>query len=118
MIRLASLLVLWLALISSAQASKLYIREYRTISTIGPTIAQIAPEPGADQAPVDFTGGTASSAAFAATTRVVRVWCDVSCSVLFGAAPTASNVNAPLGAGTPEYFAVIPGQLVSVHSFP
>jgi hypothetical protein len=108
-----------LALASSAEASKLYIREYKTISSLGPIVAQIAPEPGVDQAPVDFTSGAASSAPFATTTHVVRVWCDVSCSILFGPSPqTATNANAPLGAGAAEYFAVSPGQLVSVHSFP
>lgn len=104
---------------SMAQASKLYIREYKTISTIGPIIAQIAPEPGVDQAPVDFSSGAAPSAAFASTTHVVRVVCDASCSIVFGPPGTvATTSNAFLAAGIPEYFAVIPSQIISVHSNP
>lgn len=102
-----------------AQASKLYIREYKNISTIGVTRVPIAPEPGVDQTPVDFTSGSASSNTFASTTNVVRVVCDVSCSILFGPSPqTAANTNALLPGGVVEYFAVIPGHLVSVHSNP
>lgn len=115
----ALLLIGLVALPSFAQAAKLYIREYKTISTIGTQTAQISPEPGTDQTPVDFSGGAASSSAFASTTRVVRVICDASCSILFGASPqTATTSNALLAAGAAEYFAVIPGQIVSVRSNP
>lgn len=108
-----------LLLPDAASASKLYIREYKGIATVNVYQAEVAPEPGVDQTPVDFTAGAASSATFATTTHVVRLWCDVSCSVLFGPSPqTATNANAPLAGGAAEYFAVIPGQLVSVHSNP
>lgn len=104
---------------SPADAAKLYIREYKTITTINSYQAQIAPEPGADQTPVDFSGGAASSSAFATTTHVVRLICDASCSIVFGASPqTATTSNAFLAAGAAEYFGVIPGQIVSVHSNP
>jgi hypothetical protein len=102
-----------------AHASKLYIREYKTITTVGVQPVPIAPEPGADQTPVDFSGGAASSQAFATTTHVVRVICDAACSILFGPSPqSASASNALLGAGAAEYFGVIPGEIVSVHSNP
>lgn len=102
-----------------AEASKCYVREYKSISSLGPIVAQIAPEPGTDQAPIDFSGGAASSAAFASTTKVVRLICDASCSFVFGASPqTATTNNALMGAGTPEYFGVIPGQIVSCRANP
>lgn len=117
--KLAIAAVLALGFTLPAQASKLYIREYKNISTINVNLAQIAPEPGVDQTPVDFTSGAASSSTFATTTHVVRLVCDVSCSILFGPSPqTAANTNALLPGGVVEYFAVIPGQLVSVHSNP
>lgn len=103
-----------------AQASSLYIREYRSIAIVNSSQAQLAPEPGTDQAPVSFAGGTAASAAFSSTTKVVRLICDAACSILFGPAgsTTAAATNSYLPANTAEYFAVQGGQIVSVHSNP
>jgi hypothetical protein len=101
---------------------KLYITEYKSIVPLGgayvSVVAQIAAEPGVDQSPVDFSGGVASSASFAAATTYIRVVCDAQCSVLFGTNPTATNSNKMLPALAPEYFGVTPGQKISVVSNP
>lgn len=93
---------------TQAQASKLYISEYNTIGNVIGTTAQIANEPVVvDQAPVDFSGGVASSATFNSQTVFVRIICDVQCSVKFGTNPTATNANKVLPALTPEYFGTV-----------
>lgn len=121
-IRVLAALGVALLFASEAEASKLYIREYVTFGFNSPLAGgtpPIATEPGTDQSPVDFSGGVISSAAFAATTHLVRIVCDVQCSVLFGASPqTAATSNAPLAAFVPEYFGVTPGQIVSVIAHP
>lgn len=107
----------------NARAAKLYIREY---SGFGPSAAlqgdqpPIAKEPGVDQTPVDFTSGATSSAAVAAGTRLIRVMCDVQCSISPASAnPTAATTsNAPLAAFTAEYFGVDAGGKVSVIAHP
>lgn len=111
-----------LCAVAPAFASKLYISEYPNLGFVGPaqtTAAMIAPEPSiVDQNPVDFTSGAAQSAAFNTKTRFVRVICDAQCSIKFGSSPTATNQNKPLAAMQAEYFAVIPGQKISVISNP
>jgi hypothetical protein len=90
--------------------SKLYITEYGSLVITACLPAQIAPEPGTDQAPIDFSGGVAQSAAFQNPTNYVRVISDVQCSIKFGTNPTAANTNKVLPALTPEYFGVPQGQ--------
>ena len=105
---------LLMAVSSSALASKCYIREYSDQGTSGSGVAPVAREPALiDQTPVDFSGGVASSAAFNASTTLIRVWCDVQASFVIGASPTAANTNSPIGASTPEYFGVRPGHKIS-----
>ena len=95
---------------TQADAAKLYISEYTNIGIATGQIAQVAYEPSTDQSPVDYSGGVASSSAFAAGTNYIRVICDTQCSIKFGTSPTAANTNKPLPALTPEYFAVPQGQ--------
>src|ERR1700679_20756 len=91
--------------LSSAQASNLYIREYRQLPIIKTAVPQVALEPGADQAVLNFASSAQSSAAFASTTNYVRLICDAACSVVFspaGASTTAAtNANALLPANLP-----------------
>lgn len=104
-----------LALFATQAHAKCYIREYQTIATIGTTHAEIAPEAGTaiDQT-VDPSGGVASSNAFNINTRVVRLICGATVSFVIGASPqTATTSNAVLGPLATEYFAVVPGQVVS-----
>jgi hypothetical protein len=67
----------------------------------------------ADQA-VDITGTSTQSAAFNASTRLVRLCADASCSIKFGVSPTATLTSKFLAAGAAEYFIVTPGQKVAV----
>ena len=85
----------------------LYITEYQSIAIGMPGYAAPIPlEPGTDQAALTFTTA-ASSAAFAAGTRFVRIWSDTACRVKFGTAPTAVAASQPLAADT-EYFRGVP----------
>jgi hypothetical protein len=100
--------------------SKLYVTEFSSTGRDAQGLeAQVAKQPALlDQTPVDFSGGVTQSAAFNAATTIVRLWSDVQCSVKFGSNPTATNQNLPLAAFSGEYFAVLPGQKVSVISNP
>lgn len=98
--------------------AKLYITEYNEIGLqlkLAYAI-QAALEPAlVDQTPVAI-GSEAKSAAFGATTTFVRLHADAICSVKFGASPTATTNNRRMAADQTEYFAVVPGQKVSVIS--
>lgn len=97
--------------------AKLYITEYAQIGTDTLGFPVLAPlEPGTDQTPVDYSGGEAKSAAFAATTRLVRIHTDAICSILFGANPTATTAKQRLAAGQTQFHAVTPGLKVSAIS--
>lgn len=94
--------------------AKLWITEYTNAGTDKferPTFC--AQEPGVDQTPVDFSGGAAQSAAFAATTRFVRIQSDAACHILAGDNPTATVNNQRVPADLYEYKAVTPGQKIS-----
>jgi hypothetical protein len=60
-------------------------------------------EPPVAEQVVDYTGGVASSAAFNAKTRLVRIAADSICSILFGTAPTAATTNQRFAAGQTDY---------------
>jgi hypothetical protein len=103
--------------------STLYVREYsgigttKNVSGIGPAnlVTQGPVEPGTDQAPITISASSAASAAFAATTQLVRVNTDSVCSVVFGpVGTTATTSNARLAANQTEYFRVVPGNIVAV----
>lgn len=89
----------------------LYVAEYVNVVVPGPhtTDIQAPVEPSIDQAPVAIGGGSVQSALFGANTRVVRLHCDVICSVLFGTNPTVTTANKRLAANQTEYFGVPPG---------
>lgn len=99
--------------------AKLYISEFQFMGANDYGALPIARQPAvANQAPVDFTGVAAPSAAFGGNTTVVRVWSDTKCCVRFGASPTATVADMPLAANTTEYFGVTPGQKVSAIVLP
>jgi hypothetical protein len=109
------------ALADSAQAADLlYISEYTAPGVARGLVIQIGQESSFDSVTTDFTSAAVQSGAFQSSTNLVRLWCNVQCSVLFGTNPTATNANKPLAALTPEYFAVPQGQSfkVSVHTNP
>ncbi len=95
--------------------AKLYISEYANLASYQGTSnsVQAAGEPASAVQVVDFSGGAASSAAFGAQTRFVRLNTDATCSVRFdGQAATTSYPR--MGADQTEYFGVQPGSKLSV----
>jgi len=118
-ILLAGVMALGLSIGMPAHASKLYIREYKNLATIGTNLAQIPGDPGTDQTPVDFSGGAASSSATSISTRYVRLICDASCSYsVTSTAGTATTTNALLPSGVIEYVGVPGGWFINVRSNP
>lgn len=97
--------------------AKLYITEYSQEGRdkIGNAMP-IALEPGVDQAPVAISGSSAQSAAFASTTKMIRVTTDVICSIVFGDNPSATANNKRMAADTVEYFGVQAAQKLAVIS--
>lgn len=123
MIRFIAVALLCLIAAPAFAGSTLSVSEYRTLAATesGGASGQMAAEPAVtDQPLVDFSGGAAVSAAFNAVTRYVRVSCSVRCAVKFGlaGATTATTANKPLGPDAPEYFGVIPGNVISVIASP
>lgn len=66
-------------------------------------------KPVLTQTPLAFDGSV-QSAAFAATTWLVRLHPTEDCHVIFAASPTATTSEMFLPADTTEYFDVMPGQ--------
>lgn len=73
-----------------------------------------AEQPPVAEQTVAIGAGSTASAAFNASTAIVRLHADAICSVAFGAAPTASATTMRLAAGQTEYFAVVPGSAFKV----
>ena len=59
-------------------------------------------------------GAGASSNAFSANTKLIRVHSDAICSIVIGAAPTATTADARMAANQTEYYQVVPGHKISV----
>lgn len=95
--------------------SKLYISEFENPGGAAGFPFPVASEFGntTDQEPVDYSGGAAASAAFAATTTLVRIHTDAVCSIKFGTAPTATTSNRRMAAGQTEYYFVRKNDKVS-----
>ena len=90
-----------------------YISEYSKFAPDPSGVGQVPQEPAIVNQTVAI-GNVASSDAFNAATRFVRIHVDAICSIKFGAAPTATTDDARLAAGQTEYFGVNPGDKVSV----
>ena len=94
--------------------AKLYVTEFLDAPRILGQVIQCGAQPGVDQVPVVIGAGSLQSAAFAATTRFVRIHADSICSVAFGINPTATANSARMAANESDYFGVAPGQKVAV----
>lgn len=71
------------------------------------------PKTAQNNVTIDVTSGR--SAAFAATTGIIRVHADAICSIeVGGAAPTATSASSRMAAGQTEYFYVTPGHKLAV----
>jgi hypothetical protein len=90
--------------------STLYVTEL-TMFTAEPGLPSMPPL--AEQT-VAIGSTSAQSAPFGASTTRVRLTADVSCSVAWGADPTATASNMLLAANTPYDFQVYPGLVVAV----
>lgn len=95
--------------------SKLYVSEFESPGGQAAFPFPVGNEGGntTDQTPVDYSGGEAKSAAFAATTKLVRIHTDAICSIKFGTSPTATTSNRRMAAGQTEYYFVRPSDKVS-----
>ena len=98
----------------------LYVAEYRALASV-PSSQSFAPQPGqAPQEPpvaeqtVAITGSSTASTLFGGYTAMIRVNCDVVCSIAIGVNPTATTANKRLAANQTEYFGVVPGQRIAV----
>lgn len=78
--------------------------------------AQVGVEPAEANQTVAIGGTSTQSSAFGADTKLVRVHTDTTCSIAFGASPTATSSTARLAANATEYFRVEPGHKVAVIS--
>lgn len=93
----------------------LYICEYERPQDGNAFPMQVADETnvGLDQTRIANDGASTPSAAFAATTRFVRIHSDSVCSIKFGPNPTATTSSKRMAAGQTEYYYVKPGDKVA-----
>ena len=102
---------------SAFAAQRVWITEFATLGGVsGGGQAQIANMPAVARQQVDVTGGVQSSAAFNASTRYIRVVCEVQCAVRGDG--TAAVTDTLLPAYFPEYFGVQAGSVISVIAAP
>lgn len=92
----------------------LWIREYVDIGVTGAgRPAPISMEPGTDQTPVTFST-SAASAAFAASTKYIRVYGSAAFHYVVGADPTATTNAMKWPADLPLEIGVKAGQKIAV----
>lgn len=105
--------------------ASLYITEYQGVGYVAPGYdgmsfkipAQAPLGPPTAEQKMGITGVAAQSSGFNQYTRLIRVHCDVVCSVFVGGLnPTATGSSGRLAANQTEYFCVNPGEKLSVIS--
>jgi len=102
---------------AAAATQRVWITEFAGIGAAGGGALQIAKLPAVAKQQVDTTGGVQTSAAFNASTRFIRVICEVQCAVRGdGTAAAATDLLIP--AYTAEYFGVVAGGTLSVIAAP
>ena len=90
----------------------LYVTEYGTIAGLPATAnGQVPLEPPLADYIVSIPG---TSPAFQPTTRMVRLNCDATCSVLFGQNPSANTSNARMATNQTEFRGVPEGMAFKV----
>lgn len=105
----------------------LFIAEFGVIQAYPDTSsAQVVKTPPvALQSLALSSSASTSCAAFNGNTQIVRLYADTQCWVTFSAiqastlgttVATATATSIPLGAAAPEYFGVVPGQVVAALS--
>lgn len=88
----------------------LYITEFSSRRNARDGMDPFPAQPAPVEQTVAIGVGSVQSAAFAATTDLVRVTTDVACSIRFGANPVATAANMRLAPGAVDYFSVPAGQ--------
>lgn len=89
----------------------LYITEYATTGWTSAKGLPCGQEPAVATQAIAIPG---TSATFQINTKFVRLHTDNTCSVLFGANPTATTSSPRMVAQQTEYFGVVGGQKVAV----
>jgi hypothetical protein len=111
---LAALLVL-LSVELAQSASRVWITEFATARV--EAAAPFAQLPSMVKQPVlDIAAGRVASLPFSASTRYIRIVCEVQCAISATTAAATSDVLLP--ALRPEYFGVAAGRTISVIAAP
>ena len=114
---MGSVVMMMCASSAAAATQRVWITEFAGIGAAGGGAIQIAKLPAVAKQQVDTTGGVQTSAAFNASTRFIRVICEVQCAVRGdGTAAAATDLLIP--AYTAEYFGVVAGGTLSVIAAP
>ena len=93
----------------------LYISEHTAGSIAA---SQVVSEPCVTEQDLTISGVSVQSVPFNEATRLIRVHCDVACSIKIGKNPTATNANKRFAASQTECFSVLPGHILAVISNP
>src|SRR5215475_13827747 len=92
----ATLLAVAASSSAAAATQRVWITEFSSVATAGGTAIQMARLPAVTKQQVDTTGGVQTSAAFNASTRFIRVVCEVQCAIRAdGTAATATDLVLP-----------------------
>lgn len=93
----------------------LLIQEYaRLAPDVNSHRIQAGEEPAETSQSVTYTTST-QSAAFGASTKLIRVIADADVHLAFGTSPTATAASMRVTADTAEYFGVVPGHKVAAY---
>jgi ABC-type taurine transport system substrate-binding protein len=96
----------------AASAADLWVTEFANPS---PILYQAAQGPPTASQKIAISGASTQSAAFSATTRLIRVQASGICSVqVGGTSPTATTTSLRMTEGQTEYFIVAPGDKIAV----
>lgn len=99
---------------SLSGAATLYVTEFQSAPPVS-VYYQAVSTPAVANQTVSIGVSSAQSAAFNASTGIVRLHADVACHIVVGgASPTATSSSMRFVAGQTEYFVVIAGQKLAV----
>lgn len=97
--------------------ANLFVSEYQSIGWVGSSHTQLihAPSnPVVAEQHVAVGVSSASSEAFNAATKFVRVVSDTACNIAFGSTPSALTTEHFLPANAIEFYAVVAGTKIAV----
>lgn len=82
----------------------LYISEATELRVVAGQSAPAIDQPGLATQTVAIGGASVQSAALNSKTRLVRLHCDIACSIAIGANPTATTAMLRMPIGATEFF--------------